>query len=296
MMKILQILAIFLVMAFTSQCSQEEVQNTPNDSSLNNEITNSNEIKDALGEAIAGDHRTDKYKARDQYRNPLETLSFFELEKDMTVLEIYPYGGWYTEIIAPVLKESGQYYGAMPDPSSSERRKTAFDKFKNKLSDNESLYGNAQAVPILDNTKISLDDNSVDMVLTFRNLHNMMAYGTAEKMLEDWLRVTKSGGSMGIVEHRGDSSIEQDPKAVSGYVNEDYTIKLAEAAGWEFISSSDINNNPKDDKNYEDRVWRLPPTLTYFAREGRPKVEGDDLKKNLEIGESDRYTLLFKKP
>ena len=296
MMKILQILAIFLVMAFTSQCSQEEVQNTPDNSSLNNEMTNANKTKDALSEAIAGNHRTEKYKDRDQYRNPLETLSFFEIEKDMTVLEIYPYGGWYTEIIAPALKESGQYYGAMPDPNSSERRKTAFDRFKNKLSENESLYGNAQAVPILDNTKISLDDNSVDMVLTFRNLHNMMAYGTAENMLEDWLRVTKSGGSMGIVEHRGDSSIEQDPKAVSGYVNEDYTIKLAEAAGWEFISSSDINNNPKDDKNYEDRVWRLPPTLTYFARDGRPKVEGDDLKKNLEIGESDRYTLLFKKP
>ena len=295
MLKISQILVIFLVMAFTIQCSQEEAGNTSNDSSSNG-AGQETAVKNAINEAIAGEHRSDKYKARDQYRNPLETLSFFGIEEDMTVLEIYPYGGWYTEIIAPVLKESGQYYGAMPDPTSSERRKVAFDRFKNKLSDDESLYGNAKAVEILDNTKISLEDNSIDMVLTFRNLHNMMAYGTAEKMLEDWLRVTKSGGSLGIVEHRGDPNIEQDPKAVSGYVNEDYTIKLAEEAGWKFISSSNVNNNPKDDKNYEDRVWRLPPTLTYFARDGRPKVEGDDLKKNLEIGESDRYTLLFKKP
>lgn len=289
MLKLTKTLMITLIMLLTAQCSQEE-----ENISINSDAT-SNEMDINLNNVISGEHRSDINKARDIYRNPNETLSFFNIKKDMTIVEIYPYGGWYTEIIAPVLAEEGQYYGAMPDPSSSERRKNSYDKFANKLND-KNLYGNAKAVPISSDSEIALNPNSVDMVLTFRNLHNMMAYDTAEKMIQDWFKITKPGGSLGIVEHRGDETIAQDPKAISGYVNEDYTIQLIEAAGWEFVASSEVNNNPKDDKNYEDRVWRLPPTLTYFAREERPKVEGDDLKRNLEIGESDRYTLLFSKP
>ncbi len=249
-----------------------------------------------LRAAIAGEHRSEEKKARDAFRNPYETLSFFGLEEDMTVLEINASGGWYTEIIAPVLANTGKYVATLTHPSVSDRAKSSFERHQEAIDANKGIYGDAELAGIGPGNMEPIAPGSADLVLTFRNIHNWMSQDTIGDMLAMMYNSAKPGGHLGIVEHRGDPSIKQDPKARSGYVNEGYTIKLAEDAGWQLVATSDINNNPMDDKDYDGRVWRLPPTLRYFGREGFPAVEGADRAKSLAIGESDRYTLLFVKP
>lgn len=249
-----------------------------------------------LRAAITGDHRDEAKVARDTYRNPYETLKFFGLKEDMTVLEIFAQGGWYAEIIAPVVAGTGKYYAALPDPKVSERSQAMTDRFVEMLDSNRDLYGDAEVTAIGPDATQPIEPGTADLVLTFRNLHNWMSQDNVDTMLEIMYNAAKPGGYLGIVEHRGNPMIKQDPKARSGYVNEGYTIKLFEDAGWQLVASSDVNNNPMDDKDYEGRVWRLPPTLRYFGREGFPNLEGEDRRKSLAIGESDRYTLLFVKP
>ncbi|MEQ8736684.1 MAG: methyltransferase [Rhodospirillaceae bacterium] len=249
-----------------------------------------------LKQAIAGEHRSAEKVARDAYRNPYETLTFFGLKEDMTVLEIFAQGAWYTEVIAPVVANTGKYYAALPDPNVSERSQNSFNSFVETLEANKSIYGDAEATGIGMEATQPIAPGTADLVLTFRNIHNWMGSDTAEKMYEIMYNSAKPGGYLGVVEHRGDPMIKQDPKARSGYVNEGYAIKLAEDAGWQLVASSSINDNPMDDKDYEGRVWRLPPTMRYFGKEGFPNLEGADRQKSLAIGESDRFTLLFVKP
>ncbi len=249
-----------------------------------------------LRNAIAGEHRSEEKKARDAYRNPYETLKFLGLEEDMTVLEINASGGWYTEIIAPVVANTGKYYATLTDPNISERAQNSFNRHQEAVDANRSIYGDAELVGIGPAEMEPIEPGSADLVLTFRNIHNWMASDSIGDMLSMMYDAAKPGGHLGIVEHRGNSMVKQDPKAQSGYVNEGYTIKLAEDAGWQLVSTSDVNNNPMDDKDYDGRVWRLPPTLRYFGREGFPALEGADRQKSLAIGESDRFTLLFVKP
>ena len=249
-----------------------------------------------LQAAIAGEHRPAEKRARDIYRNPYETLTFFGLKEDMTVLEINATGGWYTEIIAPVLANTGKYYATMWDPSTSEWAKGAYGDLEELIETNRDRFGDAEVVGISGDNFRPIEPGSADLVLTFRNIHNWMASGSIHDMLEMMYVSARPGGHLGIVEHRGNPLIRQDPEAVSGYVNEGYTIKLAEEAGWQLVSASDVNNNPMDDKDYEKRVWRLPPTLRYLALEGWPQVDDAQRTKSLTIGESDRFTLLFVKP
>lgn len=249
-----------------------------------------------LRDAIAGEHRSEEKKARDAYRNPYETLTFFGLEEDMTVLEINASGGWYTEIIAPVVANTGKYVATLTHPSVSDRAKNSFERHQEAIDANRSIYGDAELAGIGPSNMAPVEPGTADLVLTFRNIHNWMSQGTIDDMLAMMYNSAKPGGYLGIVEHRGDPMVTQDPKAQSGYVNEGYTIKIAEDAGWQLVATSDINNNPMDDKDYEGRVWRLPPTLRYFGREGFPSLEGADRQRSLAIGESDRYTLLFVKP
>lgn len=251
---------------------------------------------DRLRAAIAGEHRTEEKKARDAYRNPYETLTFFGLEEDMTVLEINASGGWYTEIIAPVLAGTGKYVATLTSPDVSDRAKASFDRHMEAMKANKDIYGDASISGIGPGNMEPVEPGSADLVLTFRNIHNWMGSDTIGDMMDMMYKAAKPGGHLGIVEHRGNPMIKQDPKARSGYVNEGYTIKLAEDAGWQLVATSEINANPMDDKDYEGRVWRLPPTMRYFGREGFPNLEGADRQKSLAIGESDRYTLLFVKP
>ncbi len=249
-----------------------------------------------LRNAIAGEHRSEEKKARDAYRNPYETLTFFGLNEDMTVLEINASGGWYTEIIAPVVAGTGKYYATLTDPNISERSQNSFNSHLESVEANSGIYGDAELVGIGPGNMEPIESGSADLVLTFRNIHNWMASDTIGDMLDMMYDAAKPGGHLGIVEHRGNPMVKQDAKAQTGYVNEGHTIKLAEDSGWQLVATSDVNNNPMDDKDYEGRVWRLPPTLRYFGREGFPAVEGTDRQKSLAIGESDRFTLLFVKP
>jgi len=244
----------------------------------------------ALDKALAGDHRSDANRARDKYRHPKETLEFFGLRQDMAVMEVSPGGGgWYTEILAPVLREHGQYVAAGWDPAStSEYVKTNSKKYADKLAARPDLYDRAKVTALqAPNALQPVPDGTMDMVVTFRNIHGWMGNDSADAMFKAMYAALKPGGILGVVEHRAKTGQPQDPKAKSGYVREDYAIAMIERAGFELIGKSEVNANPKDTADHPEGVWTLPPTLEL----------GDvDRDKYLAIGESDRFTLRFRKP
>lgn len=242
-----------------------------------------------LSEVLEGAHRSEQAKARDVYRHPLATLHFFGLEPDMTVVEVTPGGGWYTDVLAPFLKDQGQLYLAGGDPNSFipfYRNMTA--KLLDRVQADPATYGTPSFTVMAYPKRMELaPEGSVDMVLTFRNVHSWMGDDFAPEALQAMYRALKPGGILGLVEHRGALDIVQDPKAGIGYVREDYVIQLATEAGFELVEISQINANPKDTKDYPEGVWTLPPTLQLKSR---------DREKYLAIGESDRMTLKFQKP
>jgi predicted methyltransferase len=241
-----------------------------------------------LDRIIASSHRSDANRARDKYRHPRETLLFFGLRPDQTVVEILPIGAWYTEIIAPLVRDHGSYIAAMPPVAegnaNSENSRKAYTDLLARAP------GHLDRVTVVDfdlRKDTMIPDGSADMVLTFRNIHNWMRGGQAQIAFLQMYRALKPGGTLGVVEHRGKESVPQDPQARSGYVNQSYAIKLIEGAGFKLVATSEINSNPKDTKDYASGVWTLPPTL----------AAGEvDRAKYLAIGESDRFTLKFVKP
>ena len=242
---------------------------------------------DRLKEIIAGDHRSVENKARDKYRNPLETLTFFGIRPDMTVVEIYPGQGWYTEILAPFLKGSGTLYAAEhPGDPSYEAVQRSLEAFDQKVKASPELYGEMKRTKLTKDGDIA-PPGSADLVVTFRNVHSWMGAGTENEAFAAMFRALKPGGVLGLVQHRGDPNVAQDPKAGTGYVTEDYVIELAKKAGFELAEKSEINANPKDTKDYPKGVWTLPPSL---------RLGDKDREKYLAIGESDRMTLEFVKP
>jgi predicted methyltransferase len=247
----------------------------------------------ALDAAIAGEHRSEENKARDSDRHPKETLAFFGFRQDMTVVEIWPGGGWYTEILAPALQEQGKLYAAQysVNPPFAYQRQY-FGTFMSKLGTNPDAY-RAVTVTSLDFPyELELAPRgSADLVLTFRNVHNWLGEGygadSARLGFVAMFDALKPGGILGIVDHRWPDPENEDPLAENGYVSEERVIAAAEAAGFEFAGRSDINGNPKDTHDHPQGVWTLPPTLA-LGDEGREKY--------LAIGESDRFTLKFVKP
>lgn len=240
-----------------------------------------------LDEILASDHRSHANRARDAYRHPAETLLFFGIEPEMTVVEVWPGAGWYTEILAPLLRDNGKLYTAQLDPEASEYANTVVQRYRTKLESNPALYDRVVVTTLAANAKEPIAPaESADLVLTFRNLHNWMMFGWERQALEAMHAALKPGGVLGIVEHRGNPASPQDPKAGSGYVNEQFAIDLIESVGFELIDRSEINANPKDEKNYEKGVWTLPPT---FA------AGDEDRRRYAAIGESDRFTLKFRK-
>jgi predicted methyltransferase len=241
----------------------------------------------AIERVLAGEHRSAENRARDQYRHPEDTLLFFGIKPDMTVVEVWPgAGGWYTEVLAPLLG-SGKLYVAMPPPAPGNEYLTqSLRQFDDKLAARPDLYGKVTVTHLGPGDFNIAPPGSADLVVTFRNLHNWMNLGFAEEALAEMNRALKPGGILGVEEHRGNPAKPQDPRAASGYVNEDYAIKLIEAAGFELIERSEINANPRDTKDYEQGVWSLPPTYRLGAKD-RAKYEA--------IGESDRFTLKFRK-
>jgi predicted methyltransferase len=242
----------------------------------------------ALDNILADEHRPEADRARDRFRHPKETLLFFGIRPEMRVLEVWPEPGWYTDVIAPLVRDKGRYYAAVmePDPGSSYIT-GRLDAFRNKLAAAPALYGNATLVTFPSGGTDVVPPGSVDMVVTFRNIHNWMAKDVAAQAFATMFKALKPGGVLGVLDHRGNPANPQDPRAKSGYVTEDYAIKLIEAQGFKLTSTSEVNANPKDTKDYEQGVWTLPPTY---------RLGDKDREKYADIGESDRFTLKFEKP
>ncbi|MAG75420.1 MAG: methyltransferase [Colwelliaceae bacterium] len=240
----------------------------------------------ALVKAIGGDHRSDKNKARDVHRHPKETLAFFGFEPTMTVVEMAPGGGWYTEILAPAVKGQGTFYGAhYPDKGDDSYGSKSRRRLEEKMASNEVF----SEVKLTDFTPRQASNiapaGTADLVLTFRNLHNWGEDGVLQ-MFKDAHKALKKGGVLGVVEHRMPASQNFEENKRSGYFPEALTIELAEKAGFKLAASSEVNANPKDTADHPRGVWTLPPVLA---------LKDEDKEKYLAIGESDRMTLKFVK-
>ncbi|MFZ1907398.1 MAG: hypothetical protein WAU56_18615 [Steroidobacteraceae bacterium] len=243
---------------------------------------------EALDGILAGNQRSEANRERDQYRHPKATLLFFGIRPEMSVLEVWPEPGWYTEILAPLLRDKGKYYaGVIAAEPGNVHITQRLDDYRQKLASRPDLYDRVQVVAFpLDGSDV-VPPGTLDMVVTFRNIHNWMARDAAAQAFAALYRALKPGGVLGVTEHRGNPAVPQDPKAKSGYVNEDYAIKLIEAQGFTLVGQSQLNANPKDTKDYQQGVWTLPPTYRLGAK---------DHDKYAAIGESDRFTLKFVKP
>lgn len=247
----------------------------------------------ALDSALAGSHRSDRNKARDRYRHPKETLAFFGLRRDMTVVEIWPGGGWYTEVLAPVLKGRGRLYAAQYGPTTTldyQRKEDAVLLDKAKKS--PDVFGEVQFTALWSPNLLAIaPPGSADLVVTFRNVHNWVNPDYKQdpaRLFGAFFTALKPGGILGVVDHRWPDAKTEDPNAANGYVAQERVIALAKGAGFEMVGSSDVNRNPKDTHDHPNGVWSLPPDLGVQP--------GEDRQKYLDIGESDRMTLKFRKP
>jgi predicted methyltransferase len=244
-------------------------------------------ISPDIAQAVADPTRKPENVVRDIYRHPAETLSFFGLKPDMTVVEMIPSGGWYTELLAPYLAANGHYVAAVSPGKAT-------DSFQTFLAANPDRYGKVQVAPFNSGqTNSFVPDGTADMILTFRNIHNLLGSaeqpgdGNAPQAFADWFRALKPGGVLGITEHRLPETMDVAREKTTGYVKRSTVIRLAMSAGFQLAAASDINANPKDNHDHPDGVWDLPPT--YQA--------GDKDHAQYEtIGESDRMTLKFVKP
>jgi predicted methyltransferase len=251
----------------------------------------------SLADAVAGSWRTPADKARDAWRHPLESLEFWGLKPHATVVEFWPGAGWYTDILAPYLASNGgKLYAAQldaSDPANTAARQVV-DAYRKRLEANRGLYGAVEIAAFGPKTGPVAPAGSADLVLFLRNLHDWMAAGIAEKAFRDAYAALKPGGALGVEEHRADPAGVPDPLAASGYVQQAYVVKLAQEAGFTLDAASEINANPKDDRDHPFGVWTLPPVRRSSPLGAPPDPEFDHRKYDA-IGESDRMTLRFRK-
>lgn len=233
----------------------------------------------ALAKAVADSNRTPALVARDKYRHPQEVLEFAGIKPTMTVVEVSPGGGYWTEILGPYLKDKGTYYTAL-----SAR---AMENWNKKLADNKAHWGDVKVVEFGKDKYEVAPAGSADLVITSRNVHNWMGAGFPDEAFGAFYKALKPGGILSVEEHRASADKPQDPKAADGYVREDHTIALAEKAGFKLVSRSEVLANPKDTKDWPKGVWTLPPTL---------QMGDTDREKYLAIGEADNFLLKFQKP
>ena len=235
---------------------------------------------------LAGEHRSAANRARDTWLHPRDTLLFFGLKPQMTVAEVWPgASGWYTEVLAPVLAGGKLYAAQMPADPPNPYVTAVRASFASKLAARPDLYGKVTVTSLGAEAADIAPPESCDMVLTFHGLHGWMYLGYATEAFMAMHRALKPGGVLGVVDNRG-TGTPQDPRATNGYVDEEYAIKMIESAGFELVARSEVNANPNDTKDHEQGVWSLPPDYRQGNRD-RAKYEA--------IGESDRFTLKFRK-
>ncbi|MDF1588009.1 MAG: methyltransferase [Gammaproteobacteria bacterium] len=243
----------------------------------------------ALLASINGAQRSEQNKMRDVARHPQQTLEFFDIKPDSTVIEVWPGNGWYTEILAPYLRQGGGHFIAAGFPLNDgpKWRQDMQRDYQHHLATLPTYYDQVSFVELGPPSYWTLGhDDSVDAVVTFRNVHNWLKGGYEQDMFSGFYRVLKPGGVLGVVEHRAAEGTDLDTMKQSGYITEQLVIELAEQAGFVLEQKSEINANPNDTKDYSKGVWTLPPTLRL----------GDENKTHyLAIGESDRMTLKFRK-
>lgn len=253
--------------------------------------TNERSAREAIEAAVAGDWRDEGFRARDEYRRPVQTLTFFGVEPTHTLVEVTPGGGWYTEILAPLVREDGRYIAAVVDParaSSDSARDYATrqnEQLREKLAADPDIYGPATLHPYDPANPVFGEPGSADAVVTFRNVHNWRMGGNAEAMFRGFFEVLAPGGVLGVVEHRAAGDVADDDR--SGYVGQDQVVALAEAAGFVLEEASEINANAADTRDHPNGVWTLPPSNRH---------DEADAERYAGIGESDRMTLRFRKP
>ena len=255
--------------------------------------------RDWLEAAVAGEHRDPAKRARDPYRHPVEVLAFFGLQPDSSVVEIWPSDGWWTEILAPALRDEGVYYAAgfsMTADRTPQWRKNAQKRFAEKLEAQSELYDAVVTTELSVPERMTIaPPGSVDFVLTFRNVHNWIRGDYAPDMFRVMARALRPGGVLGLVTHRAPPGWTADDAKTKGYVAEALVIEMAEAAGLTLEASSEVNANPRDTHDHEAGVWTLPPGLAacreMAAGPGREACE----RRYRAIGESDRMTLRFRK-
>ena len=204
----------------------------------------------------------------------------------MTVVELWPGGGYWTEILGPYLAARGRYYVALPVPGSEENDQE-IASWRARVAAKKSRLGKITETTLGPGHFEIAPPGSADLVVTFRNFHNWMDEGYVDEALAACFRALKPGGTLGIEDHRGRNDVPQDPKAKNGYVREDYTIALAKKAGFVLVDKSEINANPRDTKDWVDGVWTLPPTLSQKDK---------DRDRYIAVGEADNYVLRFQKP
>jgi predicted methyltransferase len=258
--------------------------------SISSSVMADAKLRDALESIRSAPHRTEVEQQRDSARHPVETLSFFEVDPSKTIVEVWPGKGWYTDILAPYVKQfNGRFIAAGFPKSEGPAWRIALQQgYENKLKQTPIVFDQVEVVELGPPNYWRIGDkNSVDTVLTFRNVHNWMKGGYENEMMNAFFAVLKPNGVLGIVEHRANNNTDIDVMKQSGYVTESYVIELAKKAGFILEARSEINANPKDTKYHPNGVWTLPPTL---------KVGESDPAVYLAIGESDRMTLKFRKP
>ncbi|RLA05196.1 MAG: methyltransferase [Gammaproteobacteria bacterium] len=257
---------------------------------ISSKIAVADEMDLIINRSIKDPERSEINSNRDKYRHPVKTLKFFGFKPDMTVIEIWPGKGWYTEIIAPTLKQGGgrMIAAGFPQHAGPQWRQTMQLDYQKWLTNRPEAFDQVQVIELGPPSFWQLgEDESVDMVLTFRNVHNWLKGGYTDEIFTAMFNVLKSGGILGITDHRAIVGTDLEIMKKSGYLTESLVIKLAEKAGFIFEAASDINTNQLDDTQHPKGVWTLPPTL---------RLGGQDKGKYLSIGESDRMTLRFRKP
>jgi predicted methyltransferase len=248
----------------------------------------------AIDAALTGNWRTPEAKARDSQRHPLDSLVFWGLKPGMTILELQPGGGWWTEVLAPYARiTNGEFYATaadLADPALSDNARKGRADFAAKYAD-PTIYGKvnlvnwgAKAAP--------LPASKFDFVLAARVFHGWMNANSQDTNLANIFASLKPGGILAIEQHRGNPGA--DP-VKDGYVTEQAVIDAATKAGFKLDAKSEINANPKDTKDHPFGVWTLPPTRQ-SSDDGKPVDPSFDRAKYDAIGESDRMTLRFVKP